>query len=158
MRISRFLWKKPSWAYIHVDVSCVMRSSDEESFCLYEFSDLLVIWWIVPDINFKDIVEGTIYEPIIILFVWMLNASVYLLNWCWREFQSFCGTNHQPIIILMTIMINLLMTFIDIRHEFEGFHGSSRYWAYDPVDTCCMMSLLKQGSFCLFECWIPLFI
>ena len=66
------------------------------------------IWKTAVDMNFKFFVEATIYEPIImlmplrddvikkkkILFVWMLNASVYLINCCWHEFQVFYGSNH----------------------------------------------------------------
>ena len=28
-------------------------------------------------------------------FVWILNASVYLIHCCWHEFQDFCGNKHH---------------------------------------------------------------
>ena len=28
------------------------------------------------------------------LFIWMLIASVYLINCRWQKFQGFCGSNH----------------------------------------------------------------
>ena len=28
-------------------------------------------------------------------FVWILNASVYLIDCCWHEFQDFCGNKHH---------------------------------------------------------------
>ena len=42
--ISRFLWKQSIWAYYHVDGSCVMTSSGQGNFCLFQWWLPLFIW------------------------------------------------------------------------------------------------------------------
>ena len=49
------------------------------------------------------------------MFVWMLNASVYFINCCWREFQGFCRKNHL--------------------------------WAFDHVDSFCVMTYQDKVIF-----------
>ena len=43
-------------------------------------------WWLLHD---YDTGIKTFF------FVWILNASVYLIHCCWHEFQDFCGNKHH---------------------------------------------------------------
>ena len=42
-------------------------------------------WWLLHDYGIR---VRTFF------FVWILNASVYLIDCCWHEFQDFCGNKH----------------------------------------------------------------
>ena len=35
-----------------------------------------------------------VFKTMKFLFIWMLTASIYLLNCRWQKFQGFCGSNH----------------------------------------------------------------
>ena len=43
-------------------------------------------WWLLHDYGIR---VRTFF------FVWILNASVYLIDCCWNEFQDFCGCKHH---------------------------------------------------------------
>ena len=148
MRISRFLWKKPSWAYIHVHVSCVMRSSNEESFYLYEFSDLQVIWWIVPDINFKDIVEGTIYEPIIIFMP--------LVGWRHQNKKHFICVNVECFCLFIKLMLTWISKFLwnqpSTNNYFDHYHDQF-VDDFHRLHTWIWRLSWKQPLLSLRSCW-----
>ena len=63
------------------------------------------------------------------LFVWMLNASVYLIYCCHISFEVFVGATIYELIImyshvhntLMTIIINLLMTSLSSDMNLKAF-------------------------------------
>ena len=96
------------WAYNHVDASCMITSSEQGNFC---FTSIYLINFRRQE--FLDFcgTNHVIYEPKITwmliacwrlqnrdilnrLFFWMLIASVYFMNCCWYEIQSFCWSNH----------------------------------------------------------------
>ena len=97
----------------------------------------------------------------------MKASSVYFINWviniiiCHRCLGFVEPTIHEPIIMLMTIIISLLMNFIIIRQEFRGFCGNSYQW----LQSCwylLLIGVIKTGKFlfawkayffCLFE-WL----
>ena len=63
------------------------------------------------------------------LFVWMLNASVYLIYCCHISFEVFVGATIYELIImyshvhntLMAIIINLLMTLLSSDMNLKAF-------------------------------------
>ena len=69
------------------------------------------------------------------LFVWMLNASVYLRNCCWHEFQGLCGSNH----------LRAYNHVDDSHHQFvDEFHHHQAWIS---------RFLWKQPSLSLLSCW-----
>ena len=97
---------------------------------------LLFVWYTVADMNFKVFVETNTYEPIImlmppawwrhqnkeILFIWMLIASVYLINFYLLEFLGFCRTNHviyEPVITRILIVYWGLCLNVDCLYLFH---------------------------------------
>ena len=117
-------------------------SSKYGSFCFLEHY-LLLFWETAADMNFKVFVP-TIYNPIIMLmpfawwrhqnknfFVWMLNASVYLINYHWHEFKFFVETTMYDFFrdgiikirkLLFIWLVIATVHLINFRwHEFLGF-------------------------------------
>ena len=99
--ISRFLWKQTlCWWF--------MRGW-RGHFCLFECWLPLFIWQTFVDLNFYVFSKPTmssislqscgcllcinVFGIGIFLFVWMLIASIYFINCCRQEIQSFYGSN-----------------------------------------------------------------
>ena len=84
MNFKFFCGSNHLWAYNHVDVSCVMKSSKQENFCLCKYWLLLFHWLTAADINFKAFMEAIIHESIIFWWLqrhspWKLNADLFCL-------------------------------------------------------------------------------
>ena len=97
--ISRFWWNQPwhLWSYNHVDAYCVLTSSEQGYFPLFECWLPMFISWTVADMKLKVFVEASIYEPtmrLILIPQWhhqnrevcvCLNVDCLYLLCCWHE-------------------------------------------------------------------------
>ena len=121
---------------------------------------LLLIWHEFQDFcGNKHHVDASCVDDVIktrkFLFIWMLIASFYLINFCWPEFLCFCGGNHAIYkstimrilnvfrigIFLFVWMLIASVYFINChKHEIQSFYGSDTIWAYNEVDAYCVMT------------------
>ena len=86
--ISSFLWKQPSmilWVHNHDDDYHYQFAGEFH----HHFVEAATIELIIMLITRDDV-----FKTMKFLFIWMLTASIYLLNCRWQKFQGFCGSNH----------------------------------------------------------------
>ena len=104
------------------------------------------------------------------LFPWTL-VSFVLKNYCWHEFQDFCGSNHlraynhvdTPWLMMSSeqekfFFVWMLNAFVYLINccwrKFQGFCGKKHLWVCSHVDAFRVITPSKKRYFCLFEWWL----
>ena len=109
------------------------------------------------------------------LFVWMMNASAYLIKCNWHEFQGFCGNNNLWVydhvdascVITSLKQGNFCFMVIDSVYLIKeipwldkpSFTWISRFflnqqchlWTYDHLDVYCGLKFSEYGHFAFFS-------
>ena len=74
------------------------------------------------------------------VFFWMLNASVYLINSCWHEFQGFCGNNH----LWAYNHVDWCVLHDEFKELFMYMNGDCLYYLFDKLFFIWISRLLRN--------------
>ena len=156
--IQELMIKLMTFAWLRHRNKNIFLCLNPECFCLFDMNfKIFVLMHHVDASCVDDVIKTRKF-----LFIWMLIASFYLINFCWPEFLCFCGGKHVIYKPTITRMLNVFrigiflfvwmlidsVYFINChKHEIQGFlwerYQMSLQWGW------CLLrnDVIKIGSF-----------